>query len=81
MSWCQDRINAVEKSIEAAEEAESAILSGEVSSYTFDSGQTRQTVTRHQIASLRIHIDTLYNRRATLLARCNGAARTVRPDW
>lgn len=82
MGFTQDRLEAVKAQIIAAEEAELAIMSGEVSSYSYDSGQTRQSATKHNIASLRSHIDALYNRYYTLRARLYGSgSRTMRPDW
>lgn len=52
-----------------------------VQSYTLDTGQSKQTVTRSDIASLNAMLDSLYNRLATFEARLNGAALTVRPCW
>lgn len=82
MGWLDDRIKATEKAIEEAEQAEADIMAGTAQSYTLDTGQTRQSVTKLNIGSLRQYIDTLYNRRATLLARRDGSgSRTARPDW
>lgn len=52
-----------------------------VQSYTLDTGQSKQTVTRADIASLNTMLDSLYNRLATMEARLNGAALTARPCW
>ena len=57
-------------------------MAGTAQTYTIDTGQTRQTVSKLNIASLRSYIDSLYNRRATLIARRDGSGtRTMRPDW
>ena len=81
MAWLDDRLQAVEAAIENAEAAETEIVTGVTSSYTMDTGQTRTSVTRHNISQLRNYIDALYNRRATLLARMGRGARTMRPDY
>lgn len=76
------RIAAAETAIEQYEAAELALTTGGVQSYTIDTGQSRQTVTRVNLTEIRNAIDGLYNRRATLLARRDGCGvTTARPSW
>lgn len=76
------RITATEAAIEAYENAELALTTGGVQSYTIDTGQSRQTVTRANLTEIRNGIDSLYNRRATLIARRDGCGVvTTRPCW
>lgn len=64
---------------------EDAILAlgeaGGIQSYTLDTGQSRQTVTRYDISSLSKSLDRLYNRLATLESRLYGSSITARPSW
>lgn len=79
--FLQQRIDATKASITAYEDAETA-LAGGVQSYTIDTGQSRQTVTRFNLTEIRKTIDSLYNRLATLQARRNGSGtHTAAPDW
>lgn len=76
------RIAATEAAIEQYENAELALTTGGVQSYTIDTGQSRQTVTRANLSEIRRGVDSLYNRRATLLARRDGCGVvTTRPCW
>ncbi len=80
-SFLQDRIDATKKLIIAYEDAMLALSEG-AQSYTLDTGQTRQTVTKLNLSTIRSTIDTLYNRYATLETRLNGNGSIhVRPDW
>lgn len=77
-----DRIEKTKALIVAWEDAELAISAGGVQSYTLDTGQTRQTVTRADLATIRITIDSLLNRLVTLQARIGrGGVVNVRPAW
>lgn len=76
-SFIQARITATKEAIIAAEDAQLAILTGGVQSYTLDTGQTRQTVTKANISELKNYIDALYNRCATLEARLNGSGTVI----
>ena len=81
-SFIQDRIAATKLQIIAFEEIMLDFANGNIQSYTLDTGQTRQTVTKFNLSTLRNTIDSLYNRCATLEARLNGGGSvTVRPDW
>ncbi len=39
-------------------------------SYSFNTGQTQQTVTKNSLRDMQAHFDSLLARRDTLLARC-----------
>lgn len=75
------RIAKTKELIEAYEDATLA-LAGGAQSYTFDTGQTRHTVTKFDLEKLNAMIDTLYNRLAMLEARLTGSGVVnVRPGW
>lgn len=81
-AFIQSRITATKAQIVAHEDAATALATGGIQSYTLDTGQTRQTVTRMDLSSIQKTIDSLYNRCATLEARLNGSGViTARPAW
>ena len=76
------RIIATKALIVAYEDAVQALGdNGGIQSYTLDTGQSRQVVTRADIPGLNRMIDSLYNRCATLEARLSGATINGRPGW
>ena len=80
--FLQARITATKAQITAYEDAVTAIVTNGAQSYTLDTGQTRQVVTKLNIASIQSGLDSLYNRLATLEARLNGSGVTHgRPGW
>lgn len=78
--WLEERVTATKALIIAYEEALLA-LSGGAQSYSLDTGQTRQTVTKSDMASLRIALNELENRLSVLDARLCGAGRNVVPGF
>ena len=80
-TWLQARITATQTQIEAYEAAILAVSSGQTQSWTLDTGQTRETVTKKNVATYEAALDRLYNRLAVLEARLNGAVLQVRPRW
>ncbi len=81
-TFLQARITATQSAIVEAETAEAAILAGSMASYSIDTGQTKQTVTKFNVTELRNYIDSLYNRLSTLEARlCGSGATIMRPDF
>lgn len=81
-AFIKERITATKALIVAYEDAVTALgTQGGVVSYTLDTGQSRQTVTRADISSLNRMLDTLYNRLATFEARLYGSSLTARPAW
>jgi hypothetical protein len=66
----------------AAEEAVIKYLAGgTVQSFMLDTGQSQQRVTKKDLASLRLALDSALNRVATLEARLYGQAGQARPGW
>jgi uncharacterized iron-regulated protein len=80
-AWLQARITATQTQIEAYEAAILAVSSGTVQSWSLDTGQTKETVTKKNIAAYEATLERLYNRLAVLEARLNGAGTQVRPAW
>lgn len=80
-AFTQARIDAAKAAIVAYEEAELA-LAGGAQTYTLDTGQSRQTVTKLNLTEIRKTVDSLMNRCATLEARLNGSGTSItRPGW
>ena len=78
----QARIDATLAQIDAYEAAALALATGGAQSYTLDTGQTRQTVTKLDLDAIQKTLDSLYNRCVTLSARLNGSNVTIaRPAW
>lgn len=77
----QERLAACQLQVAAYEDASLALASGQIQSYTLDTGQTRQTVTKLDLEWINTAIDSLLNRCATIEARLNGAALQTRPAW
>lgn len=67
-----ERIENAKSQIVAWEDA-SIALAGGAQSYTLDTGQGRQTVTRTDLSTINRVIDSLFNRIATLEARLTGS--------
>jgi hypothetical protein len=80
-TWILERIEATRAMIVAYEEAILALSSG-AQSYTLDTGQTRQSVTKQQLGSMRLQLDALENRLAYYQNRLTGSAQVnVRPGF
>ena len=76
------RITATEKAIAAYEDAQLALGTSGIQSYSLDTGQSKQMVTRANLTEINKTIDSLYNRRATLIARRDGSGVVhVRAAW
>ena len=80
-TFLQARIEKTKELIVAYEDAITSLSSGDTQSFTLDTGQTRQTVTKQNLKTLEDALDGMYNRLATLEARLNGAVIQVRPVW
>lgn len=79
-AFLQQRIDAAKAQIAAYETAITAITVDNAASYTIDTGQTRQTVTKLDLVAMNNAIDSLMNRIATWEARLNGdGVSIVRP--
>ena len=77
------RLESTRALIVAYEEAVTALVTSGVQSYTLNTSQSVQTVTKFDLTNLNETIDALYNRCATLEARLNMGAGTVlgAPAW
>lgn len=81
-AFLQISITNTETQIRAYEAAIEALVVQGIASYTLDTGQTTQTVTKLNLSGLQKSLDALFNRRATMLARCNGVGTIQsRPAW
>lgn len=81
-AWLQKRIDKTKNLIEQYEDAQLQLSSGAIQSYTIDTGQTNQTVTKMNLSTIQRTIDSLYNRLAWLEQRRNGERTfNARPDW
>ena len=80
-TWLQARVTNTKLLIEAYETAILQLSTGAVQSYSLDTGQTRQTVTKQQLSQLQNTLEGLYNLYSTLNARLCGAGTVVRPVY
>jgi len=71
-TWLQARIDATKSQIEAVETAVLALSSGSVRSYTINTGQTTESVTKADISRLGSLLESLYRRLDYLDMRLNG---------
>lgn len=79
--WLQARIDKTKLLIEAYEDAILALSTDGIFQYSLDTGQTRQMVTKQQLGSLRLQLESLENRLATLQARLCGGSVYVKPGF
>lgn len=76
------RIESVKNIIIAYEDAVLTLQTGDVISYTLNTSQTTQTVTKRDVASLQAAIPGLYNQLETLEARLTGCGTVIAgPAW
>jgi len=80
-TWLEERIAATANLIEQYEAAILALSSGAVLSYTIDTGQTRQTVTKQQLNIVRATLDELEQRLAGYYARRYGGGTHMVPGY
>lgn len=81
-TFIQARIDATKLQIVVYEDAALALGTAGIQSYTLDTGQSRQTVTKLDLDMIQKTIDSLYNRCATLEARLNGSGSLIgTPSW
>lgn len=80
-TWIKERIARTEELIVAYEDAIAA-LAGGAQSYTLDTGQTRQVVTKADLSQMRSALSMLENRREAYRSRLYGTGRVVaRPGF
>ena len=81
-AFLQARIDDTQAQIIIFEDALTAFGTSNIQSYTIDTGQGRQVVTRAEISSLNKTLGSLYNRLAVLETRLTGCGSTrVIPVW
>lgn len=78
--WILDRINATRGLIVKYEEAIDAFALG-AQTYSLDTGQSRQTVTRSQLGSVQLTLSRLESRLSTYEMRLGCARLYARPAW
>ena len=76
-AFWQARIDKAKATIVLYEDALDALLVQGVLSYSLDTGQSKQTVTKQDIKKLEEAVDSLMNRIATLQARVSGCGNTI----
>jgi hypothetical protein len=79
--WIKERIEATKTAIEESEAAQASLVSGKIQHYTFNTGQTSQTVTRLDYRALTDYVQTLYARLDNLNARVCGGTVNMEPSW
>lgn len=81
-TFIKDRITAIKLQIVAYEDAILALGVGGIQSYTLDTGQTRQTVTKFDIVELQKTLDMLLNRLVIYETRLTGNGVMIGgPAW
>lgn len=80
--FLRERIESTKAQIVLYEDAVMALDTGAMQSYSLNTGQTTQYVTKFDLARLQKHLDVLYNRLATLEARLTGSGTKIAgPAW
>jgi hypothetical protein len=79
-AFIEARIARTQELIVAYEDAIEALLGG-AQSYSLDTGQTRQQVTKAQLSQLQLGLERLENRLSVLEARLCGAGIVARPAF
>lgn len=80
--FLQQRITSIQAQIVAYENAIIALATGGIQSYTIDTGQSRQTVTKIELDKLTKVINSLMNQLAVYEARLTGNGTAIgRPAW
>lgn len=80
VEWIEARITQTRALIVAYEDAILTLSTG-AQSYSLDTGQTRQVVTKAQLGSLQLTLERLESRLSTYEQRLGCARLFVRPSW
>jgi len=81
-AWLRQRLAKTEALIEQVEDAILQLSTGAVLSYSLDTGQSRQSVTRQSLGQLKNLLSNLENRRAALRSRLGcGGSKQMAPGW
>lgn len=80
-AWLDARIAKTKELIVLYEDAITQVGTGGIQQYSLDTGQTRQMVTKANLATTRIVLESLENRLVSLQARRFGGSMYVRPGF
>ena len=81
-TYLSGKVTELQTIIDAYDAAILSLAMGNIQSYTLDTGQSRQTVTKLDLADMRNTRTSLYNEYVTLCARLNGTGTIIgRPGW
>lgn len=80
-AFTQERIDKCKAQIVLYEDLIDQLLTGTIKSFTLNTGQTVETVTKKDVSRLQESLDLLYNRCEILTARLNGGSIYVMPGW
>lgn len=81
-TFCEERLAQAKAQVLIYDAAITALVTGGAQSYTLDTGQSKQQVTKLDLDKLQAILASLENKVVTLEARCNGSYRTYgRPVW
>jgi len=82
-TFLAEKITRTKATITLYEDAIDALIGANaVQSYTLDTGQTRQSVTKADINGLQATLNSLYNRLAVFQQRLNGTSTFIaRGSW
>ncbi len=82
VEWIQARIDATKLAIVAYEEAIFQVGTNNVANYSIDTGQTRQSVTKQNLGSIRLQLQALEDRLQYYQNKlCGGAVIQIRPGF
>jgi hypothetical protein len=81
IAFLEAQLVLCEAAITATWAAITAVTVGGVASYSLDTGQTRQTVTKSNVGSIRLQLNELYMLRDMLRTRLCGGSYYVRPGF
>lgn len=80
--FLRSRVDVIKAKIVAYDLAIGQLQDGVIQSYEFDTGQTRQKVTKATISTLEDRVTSLMNQLTTLEARlCGSGATHYVPSW
>lgn len=80
-AWLEARITKTKELIVAYEDAILQLSTGAVQSYSLNTGQTTQSVTKQQLSQIKNTLESLENRLATLEARLGCGRAYGRPAF
>lgn len=79
-TYLEAQLALCEEAIAATWAAITAVSTGAVQSYSLDTGQSRQTVTKANLGSIRLQLNDLFSMRDMLNARiCRRGSYYIRP--